>query len=154
MTPSLPSSSTEYLLPPGLGDLHQKTINWESIIELWKRELDFFDKIIKQYGTQLQGREDIKEREHFKLLLKFYKDKLMHSLSTKMLKHEAKLKFLLNDGNMQNEFNYRDEHRDLERQIGAFEKEFQCYKNELYHLIEKVLVRNKRNNHDLSNIDN
>lgn len=142
MTPSLPSS-TKYLLPPGLGDLHQKTLAWESSIELWKREFDFFQKILDEYGSHLQLREDLKEREHFKMLLDYYRNKLMHSFSVKMIKHEAKLKYLLNGERMQNEYHYRDEHRELERQITAFEKEFQAYKHELYLLIEKVLLKNK-----------
>lgn len=142
MTPSLPSS-TEYLLPPGLGDLHQKTLTWESNIELWKRELSFFQKLISEYGTQLQLREHIREREHFRMLLNYYKDQLMNSFANKMIKHESKLKSLMSDGKLQDESKYRDEHHELERQIAAFEKELHCYKNELYLLIEKVLLKNK-----------
>jgi hypothetical protein len=153
MTPSLPSS-TEYLLPPGLGDLHQKTLKWESNIELWKRELAFFQKLISQYGTHLQLREHIREREHFKMLLNYYKDQLMKSFMSKMIKHEDKLKLLLSDGKKQDESTYRNEHSELERQINAFEKELHCFKHELYLLIEKVLLKNKLKNHDLSNVDN
>lgn len=153
MTPSLPSS-TEYLLPPGLGDLHQKTITWESNIELWKRELSFFQKLISEYGTQLQLREHIREREHFRMLLNYYKDQLMNSFTNRMIIHESKLRSLLSDGQKQDESKYREEHGELERQINAFEKELRCFKHELYLLIEKVLIRNKQKNHDLSNVDN
>ncbi|HEX5172309.1 MAG TPA: hypothetical protein VFW11_24205 [Cyclobacteriaceae bacterium] len=142
MTPSLPSS-TEFLLPPGLGDLHQKTLTWESNIELWKRELTFFQKLIAEYGTQLQLRDHIKEREHFKMLLNYYKNQLMNTYSGKMIRHEEKLKSLMSDGMRQEESKYRDEHHELERQINTFEKELQCFKHELYLLIEKVLLRNK-----------
>jgi hypothetical protein len=32
--------------------------------------------------------------------------------------------------------------------MSAYEKEFQCYKHELFQLIEKVMVRNKLNGQD------
>jgi hypothetical protein len=133
------STSTHYMLQPSLIDLHQKSIEWESNIELWKRELAFFKKLIDEYGKELHRRDDVEERNHFKLLLNFYANDLMGSLTAKIQNHETSLKPLMKNRNSQDESTYRSEHKTLSYQIRAFEKEFLCYKNELYLLMEKVL---------------
>ena len=148
MTPSLPSSS-EFLLPQSLNDLHHTTLAWESNIELWKKELTFFEKLIKDYGEQLHRREDVRECDHFKMLLDYYAGQLMTSLTTKMINHEVRLKALMRNAKKQDESDYRKEHQELARLMNAYEKEFQCYKIELYQLVEKVLVRNKLNGHEM-----
>jgi len=148
MTPSLPSSS-EFLLPQSLNDLHHTTLEWESKIELWKRELIFFQKLIKEYGEQLHRREDVRECDHFKMLLDYYAGQLMTSLTKKMNNHEVRLKALMRNRKKQDEANYRKEHAELTRLMNAYENEFQCYKNELYQLVEKVMVRNKLNGYEV-----
>jgi hypothetical protein len=147
MTPALPSSS-EFLLPQSLNDLHHTTLEWESNIELWKRELIFFQKLIKEYGEHLHRREEVRECDHFKMLLDYYAGQLMTSLTNKMINHEVRLKALMRNTKRQDESEYRKEHRELDRLMSAYEKEFQCYKHELFQLIEKVMVRNKLNGQD------
>jgi hypothetical protein len=142
MTPSLSTSNT-FILPLSLQDLHQRTLEWESSLELWKRELSFFRKLIDQYGRQLHLREEINEREHFRFLLSFYSGELMNSLSNKIRLHETNLKPLIRGKNTQDEQAYRDEHQQLEKQMKAIEREFHCYKGELFSLVEKVIAKQK-----------
>lgn len=141
MTTSLPTPSSGYLLEESLKDLHQKTLEWESSLEFWKRELAFFKKLMDDYGRDLHMRNQIEEREHFKQLLSYYTDGLMNSLTIRIRQHEASLKQLLNAKDKQDETSYRLDHKTLEFQISTFQKEFQSYKHELYSLIEKVLVK-------------
>jgi len=110
--------------------------------------LIFFHKLIKEYGSHFHRRDEVKECDHFKMLLDFYAGQLMSSLSSKMIDHEVRLKALMRNTNKQDESGYRKEHRELARLMSAYEKEFQCYKHELFQLIEKVLVRGKLNGHD------
>lgn len=145
MTPAI-ATSAHFMLQPSLKDLHVKTLAWESSLKLWKRELCFFQKLIDRYGRDLHGRTDVEEREHFRLLLNYYNDELMNSLEQSMFHHEANLKELLSNGIRQDEAAYRNDHRELEHQISAFQEEFSCYKNELYLLVEKVVQKYKRKN--------
>lgn len=114
---------------------------------MWKRELIFFQKLIKEYGEQLHRRDEVKECDHFKMLLDYYAGQLMSSLSNKMVHHEVRLKSLMRNTKKQDESDYRKEHGELTRLMSAYKQEFQCYKNELFQLIEKVLVRNKLNDY-------
>ena len=139
---SLPADSASALME-SLQDLHKKTLEWESDIEFWKKELHFFRKLIGKYDTRINGWSNVQEKDHFKSLLNYYSGSLMELLSNKMIDHESRLKPLLNgDGDHQDEMAYRKEHSDLRYQIEAFQKEFEIYKNELYALIEKAMTQN------------
>jgi hypothetical protein len=83
------------------------------------------------------------------MLLDYYAGQLMDSLTKKMIHHEVRLKALMRNAKKQDEADYRKEHGELTRLMNAYEKEFQCYKNELYQLVEKVLVRNKLNGYEM-----
>ena len=139
------STSTDYLLQRSLQDLHRRTLEWESNISFWKQELQFFKKLIKLYGSQLHLREQILERDHFMMLLHYYSGELMDLLLKKIHDHESHLKPLIKEVNSQDENEYRAEHRALEKQMRAIEREFHCYKGELFALIEKVMFRKNQN---------
>lgn len=139
------STSTNYLLQRSLQDLHRRTLEWESNISFWKQELQFFKKLINVYGSQLHLREQIHERDHFTMLLDYYSGELMDSLSKKIHDHEDHLRPLTKNVNSQDENEYRAEHRALEKQMKAIEREFLCYKSELFSLVEKVMFRNNQN---------
>jgi hypothetical protein len=139
------STSTNYMLQRSLQDLHQRTLEWESSIEFWRRELVFFKKLIDQYGTKLHLREQIKEREHFKFLLDYYSGELMDELTRKINEHEIHLKPLISKRNSQDEDEYRSEHRVIEKQVRSIEQEFLSYKGELFSLVEKVMARKNQN---------
>lgn len=140
------STSSAYMLQPSLQDLHNKTLEWESTIEHWKKELEFFKKLIDRYGAKLNFRHDINEKEHFNFLLTYYAGELMGDLTNRIHQHEARLKPLLKNQSEQDERGYRVEHTTLERDMTIIENEFQCYKNELYTLIEKVIAKIKIKN--------
>lgn len=144
------TSPTDYLLAPSLQELHKKTLEWDSCIGLWRQELAFFKKLINGYGTKLSHRENVKEREHLALLLDFYAGGLMDELTAKISEHEAHLATLVQASTRQNENHYRIEHRALEKRFSAFDEEFQCYKHELYSLIEKVMIDKKNPKDELS----
>lgn len=134
MTPFKPR-----MIQGSLEELHKKTMEWESDLEFWKRELEFFRKLIDKFGRRLNLEDDISEREHFKLLLSYYSGELLKSLTQKIIQHESRLKPLLKNALYQDEGTYRTEHSAIQKELNTVENEFQCYKNELYKLIEKVM---------------
>jgi hypothetical protein len=142
MTPSL-STSTRYILPTGLPELHQQTNEWRSDLGLWKQELAFFGRLIDQYGKDLCLRDEIRELNHFRFLLNYYSSDLMNSLAARIGNHEVHLGLLMKELERQDESGYRTEHNALARQVQAFEQEYLCFKNELYGLLEKALNRSK-----------
>lgn len=139
---SIQPTSSRYLLPTSLEDLHHRTREWQSCLEFWKRELDFFRKLIDRYGKQLKYRHNIEEREHLRQLLSYYSGPMMDSLTDSIHHHEARLKPILKNEGIQDEAMFREEHDTMEQTILTIEHEIKAYRNELYILIEKVLHHN------------
>ena len=138
------TGSTQYLLPPGLAELHLQTLAWESDLALWKQEFPIFERQIEKYWKELRLRAELDELSHFRFLLNYYSYDLVTSLSEKISVHKAHLKSLMEIQGEQDESAYRTEHEALALRILTFEQEFVCFKNDLYNLLEKGLARKKR----------
>lgn len=143
MAPTL-TASTQYLLPPGLAELHLQTLAWESDLALWKQEFPIFERQIAKYRKELRLKTELDELGHFRFLLNYYSYDLVSSLDQKISAHKALLKSLMEPQASQDESAYRAEHETLALRILTFEQEFICFKNDLYRLLEKGLARKKR----------
>jgi len=143
MAPTL-KGSTEYLLPPGLTELHQQTLDWESDLALWKQEFAIFERLINKYRKELHLKGELEELNHLRFLLNYYSYDLVNSLSSRISEDKSRLKSLMDFQEHQDESAYRTEHEALAMRILTFEQEFICFKNDLYKLLEKGLARKKR----------
>ena len=137
------TTSTRYLLPPGLQELHQETLEWESTLGLWKEELAFFTRLIPKYRNELRTRTEIQELNHVRFLLDYYYNELIPTLEARLAAQKAQLRVLMEPGSVQDESKCRNTHASLAKQIHSCEQEFTSFRDELYTLMEKALSRTK-----------
>jgi hypothetical protein len=138
------TTSTRYLLPPGLQELHRQTLEWESTLALWKEELGFFTRLIPNYRQELRTRTQLQELNHVRFLLDYYENELIPLLETRLAAQKAQLRTLMEPRELQDESNCRSTQAALAEQFNSFEKEFACFRDELLALLEKPVSRNKR----------
>ena len=132
------------MLPPGLTELHQQTLDWASDLALWKQEFAIFERLINKYRKELHLKGELEELNHLRFLLNYYSYDLLNSLSSRISEDKSRLKSLMDLQEHQDESSYRAEHEALAMRILTFEQEFICFKNDLYKLLEKGLARKKR----------
>ena len=137
------TTSTQYLLPPGLPELHRQSVEWESTLALWKEELDFFTRLILKYRHELRTRTQIQELNHIRFLLDYYANELIPILEVRLATQKAQLRALMEPQELQDESRCRRAHAELAEQMNSFAKEFACFRDELYALIEKAVERTK-----------
>ena len=136
-------TSTQFMLPPGLPELHRQTLEWESNLCLWKEELDIFTRLILKYRHEVRTRTQIQELNHMRFLLDYYSNELLPILEAKIASQKAQLRELMGQQGVQDEWRCRHAHAALAKQIATFEEEFVCLRNELYALLEKAVTRIK-----------
>ena len=119
--------------------LHFESVKWVSDIELWKIELNFFQKLLDRYGSSFELVEDKKEIDHFQNLITYYNGELLDEFRQLVRRHENHLaKDFAVTGEV-NEPEYRAKHEDLKVRIRAFDDEFKAYKTEFFQFIERAL---------------
>jgi hypothetical protein len=137
------TTSTQYLLGPGLQDLHRQTLEWESTLGLWKEELGFFARLIPKYRQELRTRTQMQELNHVRFLLDYYENELIPLLETRLAAQKAQLRTLMEPRELQDESNCRRAQAALAEQFNSFEKEFASFREELFALLEKPVSREK-----------
>ena len=73
----LTSAGSDYLLEIGLESLHKDSKVWKSRIEMWKRELVFFQRLLDSYSNKFENPEDKKAEDHFQNLIIYYNGELL-----------------------------------------------------------------------------
>lgn len=131
------------MLPPGLHELHRQGLEWESDLQLWKEELDFFTRLILTYRHGLRTRTQIQELNHTRFLLDYYINELIPTLEARVAVQKAHLRTLMELREVQDESRCRSNHAALAQQIAIFEEEFSCFRDELFALVEKASMRIK-----------
>lgn len=137
------TTSTRYLLPPGLPELHRQCLEWESALGLWKEELGFFARLIQKYRHELRTRTQMQELNHNRFLLDYYYNEFIPVLEARLAAQKAQLRRLMEPKEVQDESHCRRTHEALAHQIASFDQEFTCFRNELYDLMEKAITRTK-----------
>jgi len=137
------TTTTRYLLPPGLHELHKQVLEWESTLGLWEEELGFFSRLIPKYRQELRTRTQMQELNHVRFLLDYYENELIPLLETRLSAQKAHLRTLMEPRLLQDESTARNTQALLADQFSAFEKEFACFRDELFALLEKAVSRHK-----------
>ena len=129
----------EYLLDRSLEELHQESVKWVSDIELWKIELNFFQKLLDKHSLEFETVDEKKEIDHYQNLITYYGGELLDEFKQLVRRHENNLAKEYAMNGKANEDEYRAKHQDLLLRIYAFDTEFKAYKAEFFGFIEKVL---------------
>jgi hypothetical protein len=132
------STTSHYILQPSLIDMHRKSLEYISSTALWKRELQFFQKLLDKYASKFSSVEDKKKVDHFQSLITYYSGELVDELNRKLRQHEANLARMLQSKN-ESDTQYFKEHKDVMGQLESFAKNYDTFHHDLYDFIERVM---------------
>ena len=133
------TSSSEYLLEIGIEELHKESTVWVSRIDLWKRELDFFQKLLDKYSVKFDTSDFKKQEDHFQNLIIYYNGELLESFKQSVRRQEKNLGSLLQATEYVDEATFRIQHIELKEKIDSFDTEFRKTKHDFFELIERVM---------------
>ena len=125
------------------GDMHDSSKKWLSELDFTKDEELFLDDLIKSYTLQLIDSKHFEESKKFVDELKEFHKKTDNMI--KLVKsHERKLKIMV-DGvdQLEEEDNYKDEHRYLNNNMEKFLGKYRVFKSQLFNLIKNIIKEQK-----------
>jgi hypothetical protein len=133
---SVLASTGRYILQPSLVEMHTNTLEWLSALELWKKEVQFFQKLLDQHTTQITSQEIKKQVDHFQHLITYYGGELISLLRKKLHHHEEHLARMLREMN-EADTEYFYEHKGIMEELDAFRKTFYQFKHDYIEFIER-----------------
>lgn len=133
------TGGSEYLLEIGIEELHKESKVWVSRINLWKRELDFFQKLLDTYSTKFISEDSKKQEDHFQNLIIYYNGELLDGYKQSVRRQEKNLGLMLTSNEYIDEAAHRNDQILLKEKIDSFDNEFRKTKHEFFQLIESVL---------------
>lgn len=133
---SVTGQTYEYILQPALISMHRETQAWLSAAELWKRELEFFQKILDKHNATNPHEEFKKQIDHFQHLITYYNGEVVDLLRKKLRDHEKKLAFILSE-KKESDISYFQEHSGLMDEVRTFAETFSGFKQDLFNFIER-----------------
>lgn len=135
---SVISTTNNYILQPSLIEMHRKSLEYLSATVLWKRELQFFQKLLDRYAPKFSAPDDKQKVGHFQSLVTYYSGGLVDQFSKKLREHENNLARMLQEKN-ESDTQYFSEHKDFMAQVESFSKTYDQFHHELYDFIEKAM---------------
>ena len=132
------STSSNYILQPSLVEMHRKSLDYLSATALWKRELQFFQKLLDTYASRFSSLEDKKRVDHFQSIITYYSGELVGQLNKNLRQHEGNLARMLQSKN-ESDTQYFKEHKDLMDQMESFTKSYNELHHDLYDFVERVM---------------
>lgn len=133
---SVLASTGRYILQPSIIEMHTTTLEWLSALELWKKEVQFFQKLLDQHTTQISNLEIKKQVDHFQHLITYYGGELISLLRKKLHQHESNLAHMLKEAD-ESETAYFYEHKAMMEELDAFRKTFYQFKHDYIEFIER-----------------
>ena len=135
------NAGSEYLLEIGIEELHNDSKVWMSRIELWKRELEFFQKLLDSYSVKFTSDEDKKTEDHFQNLIIYYNGELLDEYKQAVRRQVKNLGALIaSQGSEEiDQAGFRNQQIELKRKVDSFDREFRKYKHEFFAFIEKAI---------------
>lgn len=132
---SVLASTGRYILQPSLVEMHNNSREWLSALELWKKEVLFFQKLLDQHATQIVDSEIKKQVDHFQHLITYYGGELISRLRKRLHQHEGKLARMLREED-ESDTGYFSEHKEVMDEVEAFRKTFYQFKHDYIEFIE------------------
>jgi hypothetical protein len=132
---SVLASTGRYILQPSIVEMHTTTLEWLSALELWKKEVQFFQKLLDQHTSQISSLEIKKQVDHFQHLITYYGGELISMLRKRLHQHESNLAHMLQEAD-ETETGYFYEHKSMMEDLGSFRKTFYQFKHDYIEFIE------------------
>ncbi len=135
----LTNATTDYLLEIGIEELQKESETWDSRITLWKRELDFFQKLLDTFSSKFKNGDDRKSSDHFQNLIIYYNGELLEGYKQAVRRQVKNLGNILSSDEQMDEAVLRNNHIRLKDKIDSFDYEFRKTKQEFFEFIENKL---------------
>lgn len=124
-TKNLPSTS-DYLLPESLADLHQQSSEWLETVAFWKDETRFFASLLEGSGTENPNKKD--QSEMLRNLDRLH-EMLFEYLADEIREHEHLLSKIEKGVQGIADARYREAHRSLQEKMAKFTLDFRKFKS-------------------------
>jgi len=135
---NLKATTTEFLLREGLMDLHKTSKQWVSEVDLWKLELEFFQKLLDANARKVTTYKGKKTIGHLQNLITYYQGELLDEFAKAVRKHQKYLNRIIT-GEESDEESYRVKHDIIDDKITSFKDSFKSYKIELFEFISELI---------------
>lgn len=133
---SVLASTGRYILQPSLVEMHTTSREWLSALELWKKEVQFFQKLLDQHTAQISNPDIKKQVDHFQHLITYYGGELISLLRKRLHQHEGNLARMLKEAD-ESDTEYFFEHKGIMEDLEAFRKTFYQFKHDYIEFIER-----------------
>ena len=131
--------NSETLADQNLESLLYNSKEWKSEVEMWKQELQFFQKLLDNYASQMNTVEQKQKMDHFQHLIIYYNGELLDSFNQKARRHTKYLAEHVDNDKTLNKEEYQEKYGTVNNQINAFSSEFRKYKSDFFQFMERVL---------------
>jgi hypothetical protein len=135
---SVTGTTGKYILQPSLVSMHQQSLEWLSVSDLWKQELSFFQKLLDQNSPKATSTELKKQMDHFQHVITYYSGEVVDGLRKKVRGHEKDLANMLQSMN-ESDTQYFKDHEGVMSELLTFSKTYDQFKLEFFGFIEKMI---------------
>lgn len=126
----------KYILQPSLQEMHSTSLQWLSALELWKKEVGFFQKLLDRHTEQITDANVKKQVDHFQHLITYYGGELISRLRKRLHQHEGSLARMLREMD-ESDTQYFHEHQGIMDELSSFQKTFYQFKHDFIEFIER-----------------
>lgn len=121
-----------------LENFRHETKRWQSEVEFWKVEGQFFKRLLEIYSLKISNDDDRLAFSTFEEKLKQYTEKVMENLRKEMQLHEEYLSEVIDRKAFSEEYTYKLRHEKLSRNMVSLKKEFFLFKEKLYKFTDTI----------------
>lgn len=121
-----------------LENFRHETKRWQSEIDFWKVEGQFFKRLLDIYSLKISNDEDRLAFSSFEEKLKQYIENVMNNLKKEIHLHEEYLSEVLDKKAFSEEYTYKLRHEKLAKNTAALKKEFVLFKERLYKFTDTI----------------
>lgn len=132
--------NSETLTEQNLESLLYNSKEWKSEVEMWKQELQFFQKLLDKYASSMSTIEQKQKMDHFQHLIIYYNGELLDYFKQKARRHAKYLAEHVENNKPLNKEEYQEKYGTVNNQINAFSSEFRKYKKDFFQFMENVLA--------------
>lgn len=127
-------------LEQNLENLYQNSLEWHLEVNLWKQELNFFQKLIDCNVSKFTTTEQKQRLAHFQNLIIYYNGELLDQFRQQTRRCSKYLARHIEEGSEFNFDEYQQKFGGLNSHLSAFASEFRKYKTDFFQLMEGVMI--------------
>ncbi len=121
-----------------LENFRHESKRWQSEIDFWKVEGQFFKHLLQIYALKISNDDDRLSLSSFEEKLKQYTEKVMDNLFKEIQLHEEYLTAVIDRKAFSEEYTYKLRHEKLAKNTASLKKEFILFKEKLYKFTDTI----------------